>query len=1496
MRALAAAVLLAALLLPTALTAAAAQSPLPPGESEDLTISILPDGALAVWYAAAYPIEALNQTAMLLAKTEALGATLTIITTPATSNITAELTIYGENLNPANASAIAAALRKALDIDLKPETIYNDTITYRAPVTREKLAKLIDELKPETGGGGFSPRLNRAFLEKFPQTSIVLEVVKMGWGVSTSFEVRAVGGQAPRTDNTYRLNILETLGVGELRPPRDAILNILFLPPPGSKLTSYRISPKAVNASQLAPGIDALYIQLTGDLTLRELVIELEYSPANITSIFEQLQDFMKFVEKLEISNSPQNRTATPAITGPGGTTGETTTTGPAGQGESEGGPAETTPPETGGAETPTGGMERDRASELPPIEQLSNLSRIDPLTLLALTSLAVVTIVFTTVYVRGGLRKAAGGAAVTALSILLLTSTLTPILVVKTVWAEQVGGGLESLLEVEQYIPGRAPPDLEIPLLFPSFKQIDKVSKTFISFEEIKLLTTPSLRAPYNPQGLAKLLATLGIDLRLIQSAGLLLGGGLNPLGMFKGLTLAHGGTSAFLPNEDVGANVYMVFKAKPSKTLESMLNAINTVYKIGYSLYHSTICFPGDGCLHPIGQAMMITALLAALYLAVTVPGFMVYAHASYPTDISSELKASTGYVDGPAVKDKERVWLTENRYMVSLAILIMILKAPTLSGWKGAKSLADIPLTASFHVSSDADSGWTLTALLGAYSGDRGLKVGVDFRDALGIWELFKILSTSFSSAWSGIVSVVSGSLNEVAATLYQAEIALETLAVILAGPRGEEFREAYGYIVSAASKIRNARTLLSDARIKLSNYNCEGVIQNVSGARESIQSAIQDLNSLKDKYPDIYRAVSGIVNQLERTLTSLEEFNEQAEGLCAPFNFRAEPPSDPEALPDEQKVTLTYLVFSATPLVTKAVHSKGVSTLTLRAYYGWNPMPQMVQAVAVTARSVTQTARDLAYNTLDQVGTITSAVQQLVEPDLNQGMQGLLGGLGGFVDSIEGLVGQILGPLQTMFAEIKNLLTSLKDKLISFIDRLVDQIKAVFDTLKKTVQTLINQLVSAITNMLTSFIAGIANAILGPIIKALVEPLIQSIASGLLSQYIAQIIQEMITNFIKEIIDKFIQEIIGKFIQNIFAGIDALLNNILEPINKIKEAINKWHQQIMDFIEKGMRQLLGPIHNVLSIVKGDILKLPGTGGGLNIGSSLTSAVSGFASGVLSKERKTVEEAVRKLNEMERKILGTLVRARDAATQLSSLIRIPVIGRGGQLQATLLGIGESAVSDDYGNLGTIAFPHDPQKKIAGWYDEYTLILHTAGLTMSIPADYSLVAPFIEDLRALLGAAPPSVLWVKVNEVGPVLRGDTIDIAILGDPNRPSVPGGRESSRVYVTLPDGSITQLSLDSLPTIRPIEQPPSSTTLIGPFFPFPLDGPLLSPFFPFPFPGRPPPVAFSVSVFEEPVEDPSATSVPRVLVPADTATGTVLLAPFFPFPMNKPPAA
>lgn len=1475
-----AALALALLLLPAALHTASAGSPLPPGESEDLTISVMPDGSLAVWYGAVYPIEALNETAQLLKKTTAEGATLTITVIPSTETYHTQLDIYGENLDTANASAIATALGKTLKTQLTFTSFGEGYATYTASIDRVKLSRILEELRPQTEASGFATHLDTGFLQRFRQANIVAEIVKTRWGVSTSFEVRAVGGNTTATGNRYRVNILENIGVQELKPSKAALLNILFIPPFGSKILGYKLSPGGVNASTSMYGIESLYIQLHGALYIRELVIEFEYQPAEIDGLFQQLADYMSFIQKLEETASLQNRTSHTAI----GTPSETSEQ-PESRPDLEINTAEEEGESEGIAEPETAGAagEDERIKNLPPVSGPENLQRLDPLTILAVSAIAATFIVFTTVYVRGGLGKAAKGAAATALTIALLTSAITPLLAIKTVYAEEAGGGLEPLIEVEQYIPGGAPPDLEIPLLFPSFKQINAIKKTFIDFEEIKVLATPSLQAPYNPQGLDKLLATLGIDLRLIQAAGLILGGGGNPLGMFKGLTLAHGGTSAFLPHENVGANVYMVFKAKPSSTLQSMLDAINTVYKIGYFLYQSTICFPGDGCLHWIGRAMMITALLAAIYLAITAPGFMVYAHASYPTEISSELKASTGYMDGPEVKDKERVWLSENRYMVSLAILIMILKSPTLSGWRSAKNLAEIPLTASFHVSSDADSGWTLTSLLGVYSGDRGLKVGIDFRDAVGIMQLFQILSTAFSRTWSSIVSVVAGSLDQVSQTIEQAEITIGFLLIGLAARQSNE----YAYLTSALSKLKSARTLLSDARIRLMNYNCEGALDNINGAKENIRSAINDLINAAAENAILKDIIAQLVNQLERTVAAIDEFSEKATGLCAPANFKAEPPSDPESLPEEQRLSLTYLLFSATPLVTKAVHSKGGTTLTLRAYYGWNPLPQMAHATAVTVRLVMNAAREAAYNTLDQVSSITSAIPEVVGEDLNLGTRGLFGGLGGIAGSLGQMLNAILGPLQEMVSGIKNLLTSLKDNLISFLDRLTEQIRAVFDTLKKTLQNLINQVVSAITNLLSSFISGIVNAILGPLLKGLIEPLVGQL--GLIGKMIAQVIQDMISNFIKEQIDRIIQDLIGKFVGNIFGAIDEMFNKILEPVNKIKEKINEWHQQIMDLIDQQMEKLLGPIYNVLSLVNLDISKLPGAGNGLNLGSAVSSAVGEFSSKVLSKARKTVEEAIRKLNEQERKILGALVRARDAFTALSSLIRIPIIGRGGQLQATLLGVGESAVSDDYGNLGVITVPHDIQKSIAGWYHEYTLFLHSTGMIIPIQADYSLVAPPMQELIGLLSAAPPSILWVKVNEVGPVLRGQSIDIAILGDPNRPSVPGGRESSRLHIYTPDGTVHEAPLDELP-------------IISPFFPFPPTGdppealvPMISPFFPFPpellanlEPGALL-LSYSLSIFETPVEDPSARSVPRVLVPADTATGTLLIAPFFPFP-------
>jgi len=1473
------ALLFATVLIAMLLQPAHSQTQLPPSESEDLGVSVLPDGTLTVWYAAAYPIGALNRSATLLKELGMSGATMTVYYDGSQGPFTLQLEIYGESFNEKKASDLAMTIGRDLGISLSLNRSTETSHIYTATLSRKQLEDLISELRPLTKSGGFSANLNLDYLRRFRGSYIVVELVRMGWGVSTSFEVRAFGPTLSQTGRTYAVDVLAALGVSELRPSEQALMNVMFVPPIGSDSVSYSVSPPSAKVRDLVPGLNVLYVQLSGGEVLRRFQVEFSYNGSSLTGIAGKLTDFMAFVEELESSGSLVNRTShmVPTSGGGRGTTSteteSTTTT-----------ETETPAPGQQGVETrQTTTTTRNRVGSLPPVTSPERGQAIDPLLVLGIAVLAVAVIALGTVYVNRGSKLTAKGAATVALSALMIAAVVLPVLTMDVANAQQGQGGLEPLVEVKQFRPGGAPPDLEVPLLFPGFKQIDKISKTFISFEEIKLLATPSLYAPYTPQGFAKLLATLGIDLRLIQAAGLIVGGGLNPLGMFKGLTLAHGGTSAFIAGEAVGANVYLVFKAKPSSTLESMLDVINAVYKMGYILYHSTICFPGDGCLHPIGQAMMMTAILASVYLAITAPGFMVYAYASYPS-LVNDLYVTWGAVDGPVVRDKERVWLAENRYMVSLPILIMILRAPTLSGWRGSKGLAETPMTASFHVSSDADSGWKLTGFLGVYSGDRGLKVGIDFRDAMGIWQLFQVISGAFSSTWSSMAGIIAGSLGEVEATLQQAESSLSAIGA-----------ERSPYLSSALSKVRNAIQLVRDARTKLISYNCAGAISNVEGARENVEGAIQDLQEAAASSSALGLMVQPIIQQLERTLGSLQEFDERISGVCAPLNFKADPPTDPESLPEEQKLTLTFLVFTATPLVTEAVNQKGFSVIRLRAYYGWNPFPGIVQGVAVKVRSVFETVRSVAYNELDMLSKATSTISEVTESGFNTAAEGLLGNLGSsFAGELIGSLSQVFGPLVNMINDVKSALTSLKDRLVSFLDRIAEQIRAVFDAIKRTIQQIVGQLVSAITNLISSFVGSIVNAILGPLISGLVQPLVSQF--NFIGQMIGQVIKDMIENYIKELINDVIQDIINELmkpINQLLGAIDQLVAKILEPINAIKEKINEWHQQIMDAIDKWADQILGPIYNVLSLVKVDLSSLPGSGGTSNLGSSVKSVINEFAGAALTKVRKTVEEGVRKLNEQERKILGALVRVRDAMTYASSMIRIPIIGRGGMMQATLLEIGESAVSDDYGYLGEIAVPHDLVKPVAGWYNEFTLVLHPVGGLVPFMADYSYAAPFIQDLMDLVDAPPPSVLWVKVNEVGPVLRGSSIDIAIFGDPDRPSLPGGKGVSSTYFTLPDGTTVERSIDDAPVISPyLPFPPEITPLLSPYLPFPPEiGPMLSPYLPFPPEITP---TASVDVFTRPYQDPSARGVPQVLVPADTATGTVLLSPYLPFPPEITP--
>jgi hypothetical protein len=1247
-------------------------------------------------------------------------------------------------------------------------------------------------------------------------------------------------------------------------------------------------------------------LQLQGNLYIREFAVKFEYRPVGIDSLFKQLTAITNSAEEIKKLAPIENKTSdipTLVLDKLGkqvagvvldkkssvNVVNVTATTEPKAVGEKE----------------VHGGW------SLPQLFSLENLSRIDPPIILMVAPLASALMVFTVVYVRGGPRRASKGAAAATLAVMLFTSTVTPLLTVRAVLAEQAGGGLEPLLEVEQFIPDGAPEDLEIPLLFPAFQKIDAITRTFINFTDVMVFATPSLRAPYNPEEVDFVLATIGIDPRfidlakeLVTSAGLVLSGKQSPLDLFKRLSLVHKGTSAFLPHEDVGANVYIVFKAKPTKTLENILIAINVVYLIGHILRLAS--FP---LIAGIGVAIMIAAIIAAVALAMIASVFKVYAYASYPTSVNS-LRTAWVFENGLA-KATERKWLSEERFIISLPILVFILSAATSSFMidnkkEELKKLADqLPLTASFHISSKADSGWTLTSLLGFYSGDNGLWVGIDFRDAALVRDLFKRLESWFNKERSELVKKTAEQIDEIRKELSHKEGELSSasldLGLILTklllnmidfGIAGK-INNAQTKIISAQLMIDGAKDRLSNAKEKIENCEFNEAQRFIQDAQNYIlvaikvlESAIGDLESARNDLENILanlpkpdeenkelegrrRTMQELINDINRVISNLNktknDMSEISQGLGKFSQQMGNVPPELCSLPDSKEepkepqkpwIKLAYVVLPATPLVTKAEHAKDQTKLTLRAYYGWNPMPQIVQATALKVRESFETIREIAYNRLDKFSSVTSPIQTLAAL-LNKGIEGILGGVKSGNPPKE-----LLGALQNFYEKIeKELYDLITNSLDSFFDKLKDMI---IEFSSKTLEKMIESI--------TGYLVNATNDWFGEKWKWILNKLLDYFKLRVFD--LSKIISKMILSLIEKFIEIDLEEEINNMNKKIEGGIDKLKKITSDFIEKIKE---KWDQIVTGFVEKR----LDTIHKVLFDVKLRITKMSDSGG-LDIGTTLHDVTNNFMSS-LSKGGGTAVEAVRKLNGVEREILGVFIKARDATTYLSSLIRIPILGREGKLQATIIGLGSSTVSDEDGYLGTIVIPHSQLRSVAGWYNEYPLVLHPAGLIAPIPADYSLVSPEIEELRDSLGAAPPSVLWVKVNEVGPVLKGGRIEIAILGDPTRPSAPHG---TKILVYRHDGSVEKKNLGDLPFIGS-SNPSSVGGGFAPYIPFPIGqqslkeldalepGSLM--------------VSYYVSVFEEPVEDPSARAVPRILVPADTATGTVLVIPYLPFP-------
>jgi hypothetical protein len=149
---------------------ALSQSPLPAGESEDLTVALLPDGTLSFWYAAAYPISALNRSATTLKELGLNGSE---------GPFTLQLDVYGDSVTEKAATDLAASIGKDLNLKLTLNTSTGSSYLFTSRLTLTELRKLISELKPLTKSGGFAQHIDTDYLRRFKGAHIVVEIVRI---------------------------------------------------------------------------------------------------------------------------------------------------------------------------------------------------------------------------------------------------------------------------------------------------------------------------------------------------------------------------------------------------------------------------------------------------------------------------------------------------------------------------------------------------------------------------------------------------------------------------------------------------------------------------------------------------------------------------------------------------------------------------------------------------------------------------------------------------------------------------------------------------------------------------------------------------------------------------------------------------------------------------------------------------------------------------------------------------------------------------------------------------------------------------------------------------------------------------------------------------------------------------------------------------------------------------------------------------------------------
>jgi len=408
--------------------------------------------------------------------------------------------------------------------------------------------------------------------------------------------------------------------------------------------------------------------------------------------------------------------------------------------------------------------------------------------------------------------------------------------------------------------------------------------------------------------------------------------------------------------------------------------------------------------------------------------------------------------------------------------------------------------------------------------------------------------------------------------------------------------------------------------------------------------------------------------------------------------------------------KHEMYLIFVVFSATPAISdEVVYSPTHATITLRAYYGWNPMPGIIQAIIDRVRGIFNIARAIIYNGLPRATVLLNNLQNKVNEIIGDSTLTIKVLLDLFLKSvIETMLSAIQDLIQKIIKEFMNKLTDIKNKMADLESEIS---KAISDA---SSLELLN---------------------LNKVISMVIGKIVELIASTIIENFKNEI--EKLFNRIENRINSIIDEILDK-INNLKMNIRETLDSVLNYIDTFADDING-----------EMTDLDKDVRDVLAVVQSKI----GSGNAKDLAEALE-YLNRAEAFILSKLYYIRDLTIYINNVFRLPIIG---RDGYLKARIIGFEKVGVSDHEGNLGSFII---------EYGKLRNLPGWFS-ETYIILWMEDSEV---PVPVDFSLIPN---VGPEIENLRKFFGAESysPSVVPLKIYEVAPLVDGVSVKLVNLGD-----------------------------------------------------------------------------------------------------------------------------